>query len=209
MIKGYYFITDSTLSRLGIEADVKSAVAAGVEVIQYRNKCAPTRLMCEEASRLKRLSAASLFLVNDRVDVALAVEADGVHLGQNDMPLEKARAILGKKKIIGITVTTIRQAFLAAKARADYLAVAPIFTTHTKEDAGTPVGLETLRKIKKHFPRLPLVAIGGITVKNVAEVVAAGADSVCAISAVVSKRDVKAKIIQFQRYFPTKEINRG
>ncbi len=199
-MKGYYFITDEDLSLAGNSADVKNAVAAGVRVVQYRRKCGSTQELFREASRLKKLCRKTLFLVNDRVDIALAVDADGVHLGQDDLPYETARELLGPKKIIGVTVHTLGEARRAQSARADYLGVSPIFATGTKKDAGEPTGLELIRQIKKKIA-LPLVAIGGINLSNAAAVVIAGADAVCAISAVVTKKDVKREIRKFQQLF--------
>ena len=200
-MKGYYFITDTGLSREGNVSDVKSALAAGVRMVQYRAKEASTRVMLAEALELKRLCRGALFLVNDRVDVALAADADGVHLGQDDLPYETARRLLGSGKIIGITVSNLTKALLAARQGADYLGVSPIFFTRTKPDAGLPAGLSLLREIRKAVD-LPLAAIGGITLTNAAEVIAAGADMICAISEVVTHADVCARVEKFQKLFP-------
>jgi thiamine-phosphate pyrophosphorylase len=199
-MKGFYFITDARLSRAGIVSDVKSALAAGVRIVQYRAKRAGTRLMLAEAAELKKLCRGALFVVNDRVDVALAVDADGVHLGQGDLPYPEARRLLGSGKIIGITVSTVEEALTAARQGADYLGVSPIFATRTKPDAGQPRGLALLRDIRQAVS-LPLAAIGGITVANAPEVIAAGADMICAISRVVAKADVRREIARFQRLF--------
>lgn len=197
MIEGYYFITDETLSRKGSVSDVRAAVSAGVKVVQYRNKSAATSVMVREAGELRKIFRKGLFLVNDRVDVALAVHADGVHLGQQDMPFPLARKLLGKKRIIGLTVNNIEQARQAQALGADYIGVAPIFTTSTKNDAGTPVGIDGLHKICGAVA-IPVVAIGGIDLSNAGSVVAAGADAYCAISAVITKADVAAEIRKFQ-----------
>ena len=137
-MKGYYFITDTGLSRAGNVKDVRRALTAGVGIVQYRAKETGTRTMLTEARELKSLCQGAIFLINDRVDVALAVDADGVHLGQEDMPYETARRLLGPDKIIGITVSTLAEARTAARQGADYLGVSPIFFTRTKPDAGTP-----------------------------------------------------------------------
>jgi thiamine-phosphate pyrophosphorylase len=199
-MKGYYFITDGDLSRAGNDSDVKNALRAGVRVIQYRNKGGSSLALVREAARLKKLCSQALFLVNDRVDIALAVDADGVHLGQEDMPIVLARRLLGKKKIIGVTVHSLAEARRARKAGADYLGISPVFATGTKQDAGVPAGVGLIRQIKKEIS-LPLVAIGGIKLSNAAAVIAAGADAVCAISAVVTGKDVKKEIGKFQRLF--------
>jgi thiamine-phosphate pyrophosphorylase len=199
-MKGYYFITDAGLSRAGILADVKNAVRAGIEIVQYRNKAGTSAELYKEATELRRFCKNTFFLVNDRIDIALAIGADGVHLGQEDMPVKEARRLLGKKKIIGLTVHSLKEAKEAQKLGADYIGLSPIFATATKPDAGEPAGIVLIRKIKKEVS-LPLVAIGGITLENVSQVIAAGADAVCAISAVITKKDVKKEILKFQILF--------
>jgi len=203
MINGYYFITDSSLSKAGNTSDVKNAVAAGVRVVQYRNKNGNTKEMNNEAAVLRKICKDILLLINDRLDIALAVDADGVHLGQDDMPYEIARKILGKDKVIGITVHNIEEAREAEKIGADYVGVSPVFSTSTKSDAGKPAGVSLIIEIKKNVS-IPVVAIGGINLKNAEEVVAAGADGLCAISAVVAADDVAAEIKKFQELFAQK-----
>lgn len=197
---GYYFIIDSELSRAGNISDVRNAIKAGVKFVQYRNKCADTKQMYEEAKKLRHLCRRAKLIINDRVDIALAVNADGVHLGQDDMPFETARKLLGKNKIIGVTVHTVRQAQAAKKLGADYLGVSPIFATSTKKDAGKPRGINLIKQIKKHVS-IPLVAIGGINLKNAKDVVAAGGDGLCAISSVITKHNVRREIEKFQKLF--------
>ncbi len=199
-MRGYYFITDTGLSRAGNVKDVRGALAAGVRIVQYRAKETGTRVMLAEAAELKSLCRGAIFLINDRVDVALAVDADGVHLGQEDMPYETARRLLGPEKIIGITVSTLAEARTAARQGADYLGVSPIFFTRTKPDAGLPTGLTLLQEIRNSVS-LPLAAIGGITHENAAQVIAAGADMICAISQVVTHPDVCVAAGMFQKLF--------
>ncbi|MFH1198747.1 MAG: thiamine phosphate synthase [Candidatus Omnitrophota bacterium] len=194
---GYYFITDAKLSRAGNVSDVRNAVKAGVKFIQYRNKCASTREMLDEALILRKICTKAKLIINDRVDIALAVNADGVHLGQDDLPCNIARKLLGKKKIIGVTVHSLKEALAAWKQGVDYLGVSPIFTTGTKLDAGKPAGVKLIREIKKCIS-IPVVAIGGINLSNAQDVIAFGADGLCAISAVIQKRDVKKEIEKFQ-----------
>ncbi len=153
-----------------------------------------------EALELKKLARASLFLVNDRLDIALAIEADGVHIGQDDMPYSTARQLLGRGPVIGVTVHSLEEALIAEQDGADYLGVSPIFPTRTKADAGAPSGTALLAEIKKAV-RIPVVAIGGITLSNAADVVGAGADALCAISAVVASDDPFREIKKFQRLF--------
>lgn len=200
MLKGYYFITDSKMSRAGNTSDVKSALAAGVKVIQYRNKISGTKEMYDEALKLKSMCKDALFLVNDRLDIALSVNADGVHLGCDDMPYAVARKLLGRNKIIGLTVHSLREARQAQKAGADYVGVSPIFATKTKTDAGRPLGIGLLKEIRKCVS-IPIIAIGGINLSNAKEVVLAGADGLCAIRAVVTKSDAKKEIEKFQALF--------
>ncbi|MEJ2670673.1 MAG: thiamine phosphate synthase [Deltaproteobacteria bacterium] len=199
-MRGYYFITDAGLSRAGNEGDVAQAVAAGVWVVQYRRKEGRTTDLVAEARQLGALCRSIRFVVNDRVEVALEVGADGVHLGQEDLSCRKARRLLGPDKIIGITVCDVAQALAATAAGADYLGVSPIFATGTKADAGAPRGVQLLGAIRRRV-RLPLVAIGGITLDNAPAVIAAGADAICAISAVVTQADVRGEIAKFQRLF--------
>jgi thiamine-phosphate pyrophosphorylase len=201
-LKGYYFITDSNLSLAGNEIDVISAVSCGVEVVQYRNKNAETREMYVEALRLADIcrQAKSIFLINDRLDIALAVDADGVHVGQSDMPCLLARRLLGPDKIIGVTVHNLNEAIQAESDGADYLGVSPIFETATKPDAGNPAGIGLLEEIREQVD-IPLAAIGGINHANAPQVIRAGADAICAISSVVAREDPAMEIRKFQELF--------
>lgn len=201
-MKGYYFITDSGLSRAGNISDVRQAEACGVEVVQYRNKNGETREMYEEALRLREICREAIFLINDRIDIALAVDADGVHLGQSDMPYAVARKMLGPGKIIGITVHNLAEALEAQELGADYLGVSPIYHTQTKSDAGKPAGITLIEEIRARV-KIPLIAIGGINLANAPEVVKAGADGLCAISAVVAKENSGVEIKKFQELFRT------
>lgn len=202
-MKGYYFITDAVLSRAGNVADMTAAVAAGVVLAQYRCKNGSSRILCDEARALRGLcqGTSTAFIVNDRVDIAVASAADGVHLGQDDLPVAVARAMLGHGKIIGVTVHDLAEARQAVADGADYLGVSPVFATATKADAGPAGGLELLRTIRAAITGLPLVAIGGITLANAPDVIAAGADMVCAISAVVCAADPGAQMARFQALF--------
>lgn len=199
-MKGYYFITDHNLSLAGNLSDVRSAVRAGVEVVQYRNKKDDSRRIYEEAAVLRAVCNDIIFLVNDRVDIALAVDADGVHLGREDLPYEVARKMLGHKRIIGLTVHNLKEALEAAESGADYVGVSPIFSTTTKQDAGKPAGVELIKEVKKNVA-IPVVAVGGINMDNAAAVVSAGADALCAISAVVTKKDAETEMRKFQKLF--------
>jgi thiamine-phosphate pyrophosphorylase len=169
-------------------------------MIQYREKNKSTKEMYDEAIELRSLCKNTVFLINDRVDIALAVKADGVHIGQEDLPYSVARKILGKKKVIGLTVHSLKEAIKAQNSGADYISVSPIFKTSTKHDAGVTVGVNLIRKIKKSVS-IPVVAIGGIDLLNSPEVIRAGADALCAISAVVAKPQVRVEIQRFQELF--------
>jgi len=201
-VRGYYFITDSALSRSGNVQDVKAALSAGVKVVQYREKNSSSASMYREALELRTLCRqnGALFIVNDRIDIALAVEADGVHLGQEDIPYSEARRILPCSMIIGISAGTLAEAREAADYGADYLGVGPVFPTSTKTDAAEPCGPELIRIVRRQCG-LPIVAIGGIDEYNASEVISAGADMICSISAVVTHTDVAARIKIFSGLF--------
>lgn len=194
-----YFITDSRLTRKTVLEDVKSAIRAGVKIIQYREKGGSTGDMIKEAKATGELCKKNnvLFIINDRVDIVLAVDADGVHLGNKDMTYSIARKILGSKKIIGLTVHNIREAVEAERIGADYVGVSPIFETKTKLDAGRPAGLKLIKDIKKAI-KIPFVAIGGINENNLGSVIEAGARSIAAISAIVTKDNVEKECKKFR-----------
>jgi thiamine-phosphate pyrophosphorylase len=193
----FYLVTDSGLSKKGILSDVKEAVDAGCKIVQHREKNRSTRDMISEAAEIKRIcSDKAIFLVNDRIDVALAVDADGVHIGQDDMPIGTARKLLGENKIIGLTVHNIEEATEAEKNGADYVGLSPIFDTATKKDAGEGIGAAKIKETKNAIS-IPVVAIGGINKENCESVVRNGADSLVAISAVICSDDVKREIKSF------------
>lgn len=193
----FYLVTDSGLSKKGTVSDVECAVAGGCRIVQYREKAGNTKDMIIEASQIKKLCGSeAIFLVNDRVDVALAVDADGVHIGQDDMPIDIARQLLGPDKIIGLTVHDIDEAIEAEKQGADYVGLSPIFDTSTKKDAGNGIGPESIRAVKDAVS-IPVVAIGGINKENCVSVVQGGADSLVAISAVVCSEDVEKETRSF------------
>ncbi len=193
----FYLVTDSGLSRNGTLNDVEQAINAGCKIIQYREKNKSTRQMIEEAAQLKKMcEKKAIFIVNDRVDVAIAVNADGVHLGQEDMPFEIARKILGVEKIIGLTTHDIEESLNAEKMGADYIGLSPIFETSTKKDAGMSCGTSMLSRVRQEV-KLPVVAIGGINKSNVGKVIKAGADAVVSISAVVCAAHVYEEVSGF------------
>lgn len=183
-----YLVTDRRLSlgRSTVEV-VAAAVSGGVTCVQLREKHCSTREFLEEARRVRELLVGTgvPLIINDRLDVALAVAADGVHLGQNDMHLSDARRLVGERLVIGISAESVADAIRAEAEGADYIGVSPVFTTPTKMDTAPPLGLEGLREIRRAVS-LPLVAIGSIRHDNAAEVLRAGADGLAVVSAIVS-----------------------
>jgi thiamine-phosphate pyrophosphorylase len=189
-----YVVTDEMIGRGRSHVELaRQAVAGGADVIQLRDKTLPGRALFDAALAIREitLDAGALFIVNDRLDVALAAGADGVHLGASDLPIGDARRLAPPGFIIGASVGSVDAALRAAAAGADYVALSPTFETNSKDDAGPGHGLMTLSAIRAAVS-LPLVAIGGITAANVADVIAAGADGVAVISAVVAHDDVAA-----------------
>lgn len=169
----------------------RQAIAGGADAIQLRHKEASARELVEIGRRLRVLTKKEkiLFIVNDRVDIAYGVDADGVHLGQDDLPLEVARSILGKKKFIGISTHSLPQALKAQERGADYIGVGPIFSTPTKPDYKA-VGTALIEKIKDKI-KIPFVAIGGIDETTIDKVIASGAQRVAVVRAVCAANDIK------------------
>lgn len=189
-----YVVTDEKIGRGRSHAELAArAVAGGADVIQLRDKYLSGRALFDAALTVREitLDAGALFIVNDRLDVALASGADGVHLGAGDLPIREARRIAPPGFIIGASVGSAATAVRAAVEGADYVALSPTFATGSKNDAGPGHGLMMLSAVRTAVS-LPLVAIGGITPANVDDVIAAGADGVAVISAVVGKDDVTA-----------------
>lgn len=172
---------------------VRAALDGGVGVVQIREKNLPSRAFYEEAIEIVRLARpmGRVAIVNDRLDIAMACGADGVHLGQADLPCEEARRLGGPGLIVGVSVGTEAEAVAAERAGADYLGISPVFATPTKPDAPEPAGLAGLRRIRRAV-RLPLVAIGGIHAGNAADAIRAGADGVAVVSAVMTASDPRA-----------------
>lgn len=183
-----YLVTDRGLS-LGRETTeiAESAVKGGVSCVQLREKRLKTHDFLREARALKKLltSLSIPLIINDRPDIALAVDAEGIHLGQSDMPIHEARSMLGREKIIGVSAECLDDAIRAEQLGADYIGISPVFPSTSKTDTGPPLTLEGIRRIRQRV-RLPLVAIGGITSENAGAVIAAGADGIAVISAIVS-----------------------
>lgn len=191
-VSGIYAITDERLAPGRTHVDIaRAAVQGGAAVIQLRDKYAPDKHLAQVGREIRRLTSAAgvLFIVNDRPEAALACDADGVHIGQDDLPACEIRQLI-PGKILGVSVATAEQAVRARADGADYLAVGPIFPTSTKEDAGPAVGTDRIRVVRAASGRLPVVAIGGINEGNIADVARAGADAAAVISAVVCAEDM-------------------
>ena len=186
-----YLVTDRGLSLGRSTVDiVAAAVAGGVTCVQLREKNCPTRQFVAEARAVRKLLAGTNvpLIINDRLDVALAVEADGVHLGQTDMDISDARRLAGRDMLIGISAECVEDAVRAEAEGADYVGISPVFSTPTKTDTAPALGLHGVSLIRAAVS-LPLVGIGGIGPGNAAQVIQAGCDGVAVVSAIVSAQD--------------------
>ena len=195
-----YVITDRTLARGRPDIEIaREAIAGGATALQLRWKTGPLSEALQIGRALQALCRAAgvLFIVNDRVDLALALEADGVHVGVNDLPVPETRKLVGESMVVGFSPESLEQAVEAEAAGADYLGVGPVYPTATKPDAGPAVGLEHLAEIARAV-HIPVVGIGGITAANAAAVIEAGAVGVAVISAVVGAEDVRGAARQLR-----------
>jgi thiamine-phosphate pyrophosphorylase len=199
-----YVVTGSRAAAGSALEVLDAAIRGGATAVQLREKSANIRRMLELGRALRELAGEARvpLIVNDRVDIALAIEADGVHVGQDDMPAELARRLLGPDRILGVSAGTVDEAVRAERDGADYLGVGDVFGTGSKRDAGGPIGLEGLARIARAVS-IPVVAIGGITVDNAGDAIEAGAVGVASISAVfgspepeVAARRLRARIAQ-------------
>lgn len=188
-----YLITDRDLSRGRSTPDVvKAALAGGIDVVQLRDKTVETLDMVEDGLRLSELTARAgvPLIVNDRIDVALAIEAEGAHVGQTDIPAAMARALLPAPGILGVSTSAADMARRAHRDRADYIGFGPIYQTATKQTVASPRGLDMLPQVLEAVP-IPVVVLGGIAPDNIEDVVAAGADHVAVCSCIVAADDVQ------------------
>ena len=207
-----YVITDEAIAGGLTHAEIaRRAIAGGADVIQLRDKACG----CRELLRIGRvlrtitMKTGTVFIVNDRLDVALACGADGVHLGQDDIRVDVARQIAQPGFIIGVSVGSVDEAVRAEEQGADYIALSPVFSTASKNDAGPGRGLDVVREIRRSVS-VPVIAIGGINLDNVREVIAAGADGVAVISVVVGSRDIIASARELcKRISESKEARRS
>lgn len=202
---GLYGITAEKFSagRTNIQV-VEQMIQGGVKVIQYREKRADKsyRTILEECTLIRELTRAAgvTFIVNDYVDVALLVDADGVHVGQDDLPVGAVRKLLGRNKIVGLSTHSPRQAEEAVRAGADYIGVGPIFATKTKDDVGDAVGCTYLDWVVENIS-LPFVAIGGIKRTNIAQIIQRGVKNICLVTEIVGAADIAETIKELNTAF--------
>lgn len=188
-----YVVTDEDLSNGHSHAEIaRLATIGGADVIQLRDKKMSSADLFAVALQIRDITKGkALFIVNDRVDIALASKADGVHLGQNDLPVKAVRRIVPDDFIIGISISSVDEALKGARDGANYVAVSPVFSTGSKQDAGLGLGVSCITAVRKAVPaNIPVVGIGGLNSENILEVISAGLDGVCVISAVVSAPDI-------------------
>ncbi|MDQ1772475.1 thiamine phosphate synthase [Labilibaculum sp. A4] len=184
-----YLVTDSDLANGKPLAEIiEAAIKGGVSMVQIREKNSTTREFYELIMSVKHILKVYNvpLIVNDRLDIALAVDADGLHIGQSDLPYKEARKILGFDKIIGLSVESIKQAREANDLDVDYIGLSPVFSTQTKSDIAKPLGLDGIKEIAS-FSKHPCVAIGGINKNNLGSIIEAGADGVALVSAIISQ----------------------
>jgi thiamine-phosphate pyrophosphorylase len=201
---GLYVIVDPSISCGRPLADVlKAAAGAGGRLFQYRNKSASMKAAYAEALALRKVASdlGVTFIVNDRCDLALAVDADGVHLGQTDLPYAYARRILGPRKLIGLSTHNPEQVQEADGLKPDYIGFGPIFKPTSKQDHDPVVGIEGLRRVRS-LTSLPIFAIGGISIETVEAVMQAGANGVAVISAILTAPDIKQAVGGFLTRMP-------
>ena len=198
-LSGLYIILDPSVCPARPLVDVLTTAAeAGASLFQYRNKTASMKDAYVEALALRRAAAKAgvLFIINDRCDLALAVDADGVHLGQGDLPLDLAKKVMGPDKLIGISTHNPDQVREATAGKPDYLGFGPIFKPGSKQDHDPVVGLEGLRAMRS-LTSLPVFAIGGIQIDQAGEVMRAGANGVAIISAILKAPDISLAVKAF------------
>ncbi len=196
-----YALTDSRQSLGRSTPDVvKAMLAGGIKVIQYREKNLGKAAILRECRLLRELTrqAGCCFIVNDYVDIALLCDADGVHVGQEDIPAEDVRRLIGRERILGVSTHAVAEAEAAAAAGADYIGVGPVYATATKQGAA-PVGLDYVRAIAARKPPIPFTAIGGVNERTIAAVAAAGGRCCAVVSAITTAEDIPAKIAELRR----------
>ena len=193
-----YVILDAGLTRGPVQGIARELMSVGVRLLQYRAKTVPAREMVEAARGLASIARenGAVFFVNDRPDVAYLAGADGVHVGQDDLNVEQARAIVGEQRWVGVSTHSVEQFEEAAGTSADYIAIGPIYATTSKANPDPVVGTELIRRVRP-LTKKPIVAIGGIRLERAAEVIEAGADSVAVIRDIVGDADPAKRARQF------------
>jgi len=198
-LHGLYPILDPRLvQRLSLVEALKEAAAGGARLFQYRDKAASGKDAYRQAEQLRRAAsdAGAILIVNDRCDLALAVDADGVHVGQDDLPVALTRAVMGPHKLIGLSTHTAEQVTLATADKPDYVGFGPIFPTASKAEHEPAFGVEGLHRVRV-LTDLPMFAIGGISLEHAESVMQAGADGVAVMSAIWSAPDISAAVRAF------------
>ena len=197
-----YIITDQELSGGKSHSQVaEEAIYGGADVIQLRDKTATSRVLYNSARQIREITRKHQvpFIVNDRLDIALAVNADGLHVGQEDLPASVVRKILGTSRILGVSAGSLEEALQAEQDGADYLGVGPVYEARlTKPDAGEPKGLLLISEIHRQC-RIPIIAIGGINLENMAAVFQAGANGIAVISAIVAVKNIRQATLEFKQ----------
>lgn len=195
-----YLIADRTiLGDRDFLQSIEDAISGGVTLVQLREKESSTLEFYNMAKQVKEITSKHNIplIINDRLDIALAVDAEGLHIGQDDMPLQIARSILGSNKIVGVSASTLDEALKAKKDGADYLGVGAVFPTSSKDDAAS-VSIETLKLIKEKV-KIPVVAIGGVNLENTPLVMNTGIDGIAVISAILKSRDIKSAALNLYK----------
>lgn len=204
---GLYLITDQYIVKgLSHIQIAEKALLGGLKFIQYREKQLSKRESYKVALDLRDITKRfdATLIINDDIDIAMAVDADGVHLGQEDLPVQTARKMLGENKIIGLSTHSFKDAEEAQGSGADYIAIGPIFRSTTK-DVREPLGADIIKEIRK-ISRLPVIAIGGINENNIEDIMKAGADGAAVISAIITKEDITGAVKEFIRRVGDAEI---
>ncbi len=188
-----YLITDRKQTKLPLPEAVRLALEGGVRAIQLREKDLPIRELLTLAGEIRSITNEfkSKLFINDRVDVAVAIEADGVHLGHQSMPPEAVRKIVGRRMLIGVSTHSADEAGAAEKGGADFITFGPVFATPSKMQYGAPAGIEALKTVKQQIG-IPVFGLGGIKTGNLRDVMNAGADGIAMISAIFGAEDIKA-----------------
>lgn len=197
-----YLVTDRELmSADSIEECIEQAISGGCTVVQLREKTASSREFFQTALRVREITTrlGVPLIINDRADIAAAVNADGLHIGQDDLPYEAARQILGHEKIIGVSAHNLSEAETAAKIGADYIGVGAMFATGTKSDA-SPTDINELRRIREAV-KIPIVAIGGINKNNVSQLNGTGINGIAVVSAIVAEKDIAGAARNIKKLF--------